>query len=330
MLSGSHTNHLAGFMKTIGGGIYFLYPLKNHRIRFCSIHCFRFFPDSVFFYFLVLIFLMLKFVEVCCIITVSILFRSFTLIRKSFIILLTALLLLSFSSCSGENEGNMSEKTIAVEINSNSYLAAKTIADEVKEIKTISTEDGAVALVESKEADFVVLDEFKSNEYIESKRKIEVVKSLDFTMDYCAYLHNNQELLNKFNTEIIALLQDGTIKAIKDSYKTGETFYPELQKLKENAPVLTVATDVVGFPYTDLTSNGAIAGIDIDILTIVANKLGYNLELIVVPTDEAFSLLQKDEVDMVISGLIYEAERDADYDASISYLSVEYYLHSRG
>jgi len=87
------------------------------------------------------------------------------LIRKSFIILLTALLL--FSSCSGENEDNMSEKTIAVEINSNSYLAAKTIADEVKEIKTISTEDGAVALVESKEADFVVLDEFKSSEYIE-------------------------------------------------------------------------------------------------------------------------------------------------------------------
>ena len=254
--------------------------------------------------------------------------RSFTLIRKSFIILLTALLL--FSSCSGENEDNMSEKTIAVEINSNSYLAAKTIADEVKEIKTISTEDGAVALVESKEADFVVLDEFKSSEYIENKRKIEVVKLLNFTMDYCAYLHNNQELLNKFNAEIIALLQDGTIKAIKDSYKTGETFYPELQKLKENAPVLTVATDVVGFPYTDLTSNGAIAGIDIDILTIVANKLGYNLELIVVPTDEAFSLLQKDEVDMVISGLIYEAERDANYDASISYLSVEYYLHSRG
>jgi hypothetical protein len=32
---------------------------------------------------------------------------------------------------------------------------------------------------------------------------------------------------------------------------------------------------------------------------------------------------------MVISGLTYEAERDAVYDASISYLSVEYYLHSR-
>jgi ABC-type amino acid transport substrate-binding protein len=251
------------------------------------------------------------------------------LIRKSFIIFLLALSLFSFSSCSGEKVDNLSEKAIVAEVNSNSYLAAKTLSDSVKEIKTISTEDGAVALVESKDADFVVLDEFKSSEYIENKRKLEVVRVLDFTMDYCAYFHNSQDLLNKFNAEIIALLQDGTIKTIKDSYKTGETFYPELQKLKENAPILTVATDVVGFPFTDLTSEGAIVGIDIDILTIVANRLGYNLELIIAPTDEAFSLLQKDEVDMVISGLTYEAERDAVYDASISYLSVEYYLHSR-
>lgn len=239
------------------------------------------------------------------------------------------MLVFSVSACNGEKTADMSERIVVAEINSNSYLAAKTIAEEVKEIKTISTEDGAVSMVESKEADFVVLDEFKSNEYIENKRKIEIIKVLDFTMDYCAYFHNSQDLLNKFNAEIIALLQDGTIKRIKDSYKTGKTFYPELQKLKENAPILTVATDVVGFPFTDLTSEGAIVGIDIDILTIVANRLGYNLELIIAPTDEAFSLLQKDEVDMVISGLTYEAERDAVYDASISYLSVEYYLHSR-
>ena len=98
------------------------------------------------------------------------------MIRKSLIILLTALLLFSFSACSGEKVDNLSEKTIAAEVNSNSYLAAKTLSDSVKEIKPISTEDGAIALVESKGADFVVLDEFKSSEYIENKRKLEVVK----------------------------------------------------------------------------------------------------------------------------------------------------------
>ncbi len=252
------------------------------------------------------------------------------MIKKIFTILLLVMLLVSFSACGGEKTDNLKEKIIAVEVNSKSYLAAKTIKDNVKEIKEISTEDGAVSLVESKDADFVVLDEFKSSQYIENKRKIEVVKVLDFTTDYCAYFHNNQGLLNKFNGEILSLLEDGTISEIKSSYKEGKAFYPELKELPQNAPLLSVATDVIGFPYTDLTDDGAIVGIDIDILSIVANRLGYNLELMVVNADEAFSLLGKDEVDLVITGLVYESQREEFYDASISYLSVDYYLHSRG
>ena len=252
------------------------------------------------------------------------------MIRKVFVIILSVTLILSVSACNGEKTTDMSEKIVAAEVNSNSYLAAKTIAEEVKEIKTISTEDGAVSMVESKEADFVVLDEFKSNEYIENKRKIEVVKVLDFTMDYCAYFYDNQDLLNKFNSEILSLTEDGTIEKIKESYKTGDTFYPTLKELPQNAPLLTVATDVVGFPFTDLTDDGAIVGIDIDILTIIANNLGYNLELLVLDTDEGFSMLKNGEVDLVISGLIYTEARDIIYDPSISYVSANYYLHSRG
>ncbi len=250
--------------------------------------------------------------------------------RKIFALLLSVVLVFSFSACGGEKKTDFSKSIVAVEVNSNSYLAAKTIKESVKEIKTLSTEDAAVSMVESKEATFVVLDEFQSALYVGNKRKIEVVKELDFTIDYCAYFYNNQDLLNKFNGEVISLLEDGTISKIKSSYKTGETFFPELKELSENAPVLTVATDVIGFPYTDLTNDGAIVGIDIDILSLVANRLGYNLELIVVNTDEAFNLLSKGEVDVVISGLVYEEQRESVFDASIAYLSVNYYLHSRG
>ena len=124
--------------------------------------------------------------------------------------------------------------------------------------------------------------------------------------------------------------EDGTIEKIKESYKTGDTFYPTLKELPQNAPLLTVATDVVGFPFTDLTGDGAIVGIDIDILTIIANNLGYNLELLVLDTDEGFSMLKNGEVDLIISGLIYTEARDIIYDPSISYVSAKFYLHSRG
>ncbi|MBO5857851.1 MAG: hypothetical protein J6Q87_06345 [Clostridia bacterium] len=65
------------------------------------------------------------------------------------------------SSCKKYDEKiEFSEKTIAVEIDSLSYEAAKTIKNDVKEIKTFSTVDGAVAALETKNADLLVLDEF--------------------------------------------------------------------------------------------------------------------------------------------------------------------------
>jgi membrane-bound lytic murein transglycosylase MltF len=49
----------------------------------------------------------------------------------------------------------------------------------------------------------------------------------------------------------------------------------------------------------------------------------------VLNTDEAFNLLSKDEVDIVMSGLVYEEQRESVFDASITYLSVNYYLHEK-
>ena len=247
--------------------------------------------------------------------------------KLSIFILLISLLI--FSSCSNSQNVDMKEKIVAVEADSLSQKAAVTIKSDVKEIKVISTADGAVSAVESKEADFVVLDEFTSALYIENKRKIEVVKALPFTTEFCAYFYENQDLLNKFNSIVFDMLEDGTITEIKDSYKQGELYYPNLTPLGDDAPVLTIGTDVVGHPYTDLTEDGSIIGIDIDIMSVVANKMGCNLEIVIAPVDEIFGLLKNGEVDLVVSGLMYDAEREESFDPSISYLLTEYYLHKR-
>ena len=119
---------------------------------------------------------------------------------KKFCIFILLISLLIFPSCSNSQDVDMKEKIIAVEADSLSQKAAATIKSDVKEIKVFSTADGAVSAVESKEADFVVLDEFTSAIYIENKRKIETVKVLPFTTEFCAYFYENQDLLNKFNS----------------------------------------------------------------------------------------------------------------------------------
>lgn len=243
--------------------------------------------------------------------------------------LICVILCFSFflSSCKKENaEIELNEKIVAVEIESLSYEAAKTIKNDVKEIKTFSTEDGAVAALETKNADLLVLDEFSYSLYKENGSKISVVKSLTFTPEYCIYFHNNTELLQKFNVEILELLENGTISKIKEAYKTGDGYYPELRQLSSTAPTIIMATDIAGAPFTDLTENGCVVGIDVDIANIITNSLGYNLEIVVTSADEMFRMLSEDKVDFIMSGLMYEEKRESVYDSSFTYLSIEYYL----
>ncbi len=234
------------------------------------------------------------------------------------------------SSCKKEEvKTKLNEKTVAVEIDSLSYEAAKTIRNEVKEIRTFSTEDGAVTAVETKNADLLVMDEFSYSLYKADERKINTVKVLPFTTEYCIYFHNNAELLQKFNVEILELQENGTINEIKEAYKTGAGYYPELKQLSPDAPTIIMGTDIAGAPYTDLTENGYVVGIDVDIANVIANSLGYNLEIVVTSMDEMFNMLSEDKVDFIMSGLMYEEKRESEFDTSFSYLSTEYYLLER-
>lgn len=231
------------------------------------------------------------------------------------------------SSCTKDgSEVELKEKSIAVEIDSLAYDAAQTIKKEVKEIRTFSTEDGAISAVETQNADLVVLDEFSLALYNSNERALKAVKVLPFTIEYSIYFHNSTELMQKFNVEILELLENGTINKIKEAYKTNGSYYTDITKLPDTAPTLTMAISVGGAPYADLTESGYVVGIDVDIANIIANSLGYNLEIVVTSVDEMFNMLSEDKVDFIISGLVYEPEREPTYNASLSYLSVEYYL----
>ncbi|MBE6752387.1 MAG: transporter substrate-binding domain-containing protein [Ruminococcaceae bacterium] len=234
------------------------------------------------------------------------------------------------SSCKKEEvKTELNEMSVAVEIDSLSYEAAKTIENEVKEIRTFSTEDGAVTAVETKNADLLVLDEFSYSLYKADERKINNVKVLPFTTEHCIYFHNNAELLQKFNVEILELQENGTISKIKDAYKTSDGYYPKLKQLSPEAPTIIMATDIAGAPYTDLTENGYVVGIDVDIANIITNSLGYNLEVVVTSADEMFNMLSEDKVDFIMSGLMYEEKRESEFDTSFSYSTTEYYLIER-
>ena len=240
--------------------------------------------------------------------------------------------LLSFSlfltGCSG-NESRVvetNEKIIAVKANSLEAEAVKVAFTDAKEIKTFVTEEAAVASVENEEADYVVLDEFSAQLYVDSNRKIEIVKSLNFTTDFCAYFNKDDKLVNRFNSVLLECIESGEIERIKASYKSGNGGAIELDALSATASTLTVGVSITGAPFCDLDENGNVIGIDVDVASLIANKMGCKIEFLVLDEETHFKILTENGADFIISGLVYDSLREESFTASLSYVSVNYSL----
>ncbi len=252
---------------------------------------------------------------------------------KTFIKFLALLLCFLFflAGCKGNESRAVetNEKIIAVKANSLEAEAAQTAFNDAKEIKTLSTEDAAVAAVENEEADYVVLDEFSAQLYVDSKRKVEIVKSLGFTTDFCAYFNKDDELVKRFNSALLECIESGEIERIKASYKSGNGGALVLDALSDTASTLTVGVSITGAPFCDLDENGNVIGIDVDIASLIANRMGCKIEFLVLDEETHFKILSENEADFIISGLVYDSIRAESFTASLSYVSVNYNLLER-
>ncbi len=248
--------------------------------------------------------------------------------RRILIVLLSSVLL--FSSCNKTDEDDFSDKILAVETASLSTEAAKLIRGDFGDVKEFSSRDAVVSAVETKVADYIVLDEFSAGLYMGNKRKIRFVKEISFTTDYYIYFQKGDEYVAKFNKALLELSENGTIDEIKAAYKSGEAYYPQLIELPSFAPTLTAGIAIVGEPYSDLDEAGYVTGIDVNIAELTANSLGCKLEIVVDSGESIFKMLQEGKVDFIISGLLYEEERLNEFDCTFSYLTTEYALYERG
>lgn len=78
---------------------------------------------------------------------------------------------------------------------------------------------------------------------------------------------------------------------------------PELSVRAENTfdRVLTVATDDDYWPYVYYDSNGQLTGHDIELITLIANELKYNLEIRPMTWDESLEAVRSHEADAVLT-----------------------------
>ena len=96
----------------------------------------------------------------------------------------------------------------------------------------------------------------------------------------------------------------------------------------EGEKVLRVGTsaDYAPFEYVDTAKSDKIIGFDIDLAYIIADELGYKLEVTNADFASLVPGLQADKYDFVISGMTPTAEREEVVDFSIPYYETEQYM----
>lgn len=88
---------------------------------------------------------------------------------------------------------------------------------------------------------------------------------------------------------------------------------------KGEKPVLKIGTSADFKPFEYFDEEGNITGFDIDLAHLVAEELGYELEIEDMNFDGLIGALQANRVDMVLAGMSATEEREKNVDFSIEY-----------
>lgn len=90
--------------------------------------------------------------------------------------------------------------------------------------------------------------------------------------------------------------------------------------------VVGTSADYPPFEYVDTANGDEIIGFDIELITLVAEKLGYEVKVENMDFNSLIPALQAKQFDVVIAGMSPTPERDEVVDFSVPYYETEQYV----
>lgn len=237
-------------------------------------------------------------------------------------------------SCDNLNKANVeaaigNKPIIAVLSDSDELLASEKFSEKIGGdiVRYNLTSDAVVAVLNGK-ADYVVLNEYESQEFIDAGNELELVECADYKIEYVAWFDaDNLQLKNEFNKALKDLKNTGVIEKIKEANKQGgEYTYHNVTPSKGE---LVMICDPLFDNILYYSDSGEVCGTDYDIAKAVCNRLGYTLRIEVVDFDEIFNSLEAGEGDFVMSATQYSAERAEFFIASDVYSTLNFNVYKR-
>ena len=188
------------------------------------------------------------------------------------------------------------------------------------EAKGYSNGGLAVADMKNGAVKYVIIDKAPA---IQLAKSISGIKVIDFNLTEETYAFGvdkaQSDLLNSIN-EILETKQDA-IKAIIDKYATGEgivAIESAKKDLNKADKQLVIATNAAFAPF-EYKEGNKFAGIDIEIMKLVADELGLELVVEDMEFDSVVTSVGKNGIDVAAAGLSVNEDRAKSVNFTNSY-----------
>ncbi|SEL22998.1 transporter substrate-binding domain-containing protein [Ruminococcus albus] len=211
------------------------------------------------------------------------------------------------------SKADLEGKTIGVQLGT----TGDSLASNPEVIKNAKVErynkyaDAVQALKQGK-VDAVIIDSDTAKEFIKKNDDIELLSEELSEEEYAICMNlDNTALQVEINTVLTEFKTDGTLDTIKEYYdgaNAGENKFKADPNADTSKGKLVMATNA-GFPPYEYMEGQEIVGFDVDMMTAVCQKLGYELEIDDMEFDSIIPAVQSGKADVGVAGMSVTEDR---------------------
>ena len=180
----------------------------------------------------------------------------------------------------------------------------------------------AINSLKNRKLDCVVIDSEPAKAFLEKNEDLSILEEPLVEEEYAIVVSKEHpELTEKINGALEELKEDGTMDQIQEYYIGDggeEESYESPEGLEYPNGELQMATNAQ-FPPYEYHENGEIKGLDVDMATAIADRLGYRLVINDIEFDSIIAAVQSGKVDIGVSGFTVTEDRKKNIDFTNTY-----------
>lgn len=246
---------------------------------------------------------------------------------------LTVIMILGLTGCGNKssisasdikNIDDLSGKKIGVQIGTTGDIYVSDYEKDGKgtTVERYNKSNDAISSLKNGKIDCVIIDEEPAKAFVKSNSDISILEEEFVSEEYAICISKeNKELTKQINQALSELRQDGTLQKIIDNYieENKEYHYESPESLTYENGELIMATNAT-FPPYEFYENNKIVGIDVDIVTAIADKLNRKVRIEDMEFDSIINAVQGGKADIGAAGMTVTEERLKNIDFSDTYI----------